>query len=98
MTEEEFIRFYKKRNKSKNHEVVKEKIDLFWNVLLKALEEDKKITFKDWGSFEKKEVKSRKIVLPMWEQARYTKPKRGIRFKAGLAFVRLVNRNSDTDE
>ena len=52
MTEGEFIRFYKKRNNSKNLKVVKEKIDLFWNVLLKALDEDKKVIFKNWGAFE----------------------------------------------
>ena len=32
MTEGEFIRFYKKRNKIKNHKAVKEKIDLFWDM------------------------------------------------------------------
>ena len=53
MTEGEFIRFYKKRNRIKSHKKVKEKIDLFWNVLLKALEEDKKVVFKDWGVFKK---------------------------------------------
>ena len=64
MTEGEFIRFYKKRNKSKNHKEVKEKIDLFWKVLQKALDEENKITFKNWGTFEQKEVRSRKIVIP----------------------------------
>ena len=53
MTEGEFIRFYKKRNRIKSHKEVKEKIDLFWDVLLKALEEDKKVVFKDWGVFKK---------------------------------------------
>lgn len=97
MTEGEFVRFYKKRNKSKNHKIVKEKINLFWKILLKILEEDKKITFKDWGTFEKKEVKSRKVVVPMWEKAGYTKPKEVIRFKAGLGFIKAVNGDSDTD-
>lgn len=41
MTEGEFIRFYKKRNKIKSHKKVREKIDLFWDVLLRALEEEK---------------------------------------------------------
>jgi len=91
MTEGEFIRFYKKRNKSKNHEVVKEKIDLFWNVLLKALEEDKKITFKDWGIFEKKAVKTRKVVIPTGKGVRYTKPKETIKFRAGLELIKIVN-------
>ena len=52
MTEGEFIRFYKKRNKCRSHKEVKEKIDLFWDALLKALEEDKKVVFKVWGVFE----------------------------------------------
>ena len=47
MTEGEFIRFYKKRNKIKNHKTVKEKIDLFWDVLLKALDEDKKVALQN---------------------------------------------------
>ena len=65
MTEGEFIRFYKKRNNSKSHKEVREKIDLFWNVLLKALDEDKKVIFKNWGVFEKRERKARKVLVPM---------------------------------
>ena len=96
MTEGEFIRFYKKRNKIKNHKAVKEKIDLFWNVLLKALEEDKKVVFKGWGIFEKREVKSRKIKVPMWEEERYTGPKEVIKFRAGKGLIKMVE--GDTDE
>ena len=40
MTEGEFIKFYKKRNKNKNHEEVKKEIDRFWDTLLKALNEN----------------------------------------------------------
>ena len=43
MTEGEFIRFYKKRNLSRSYKEVKEKIDIFWTVLLKALDEDGKV-------------------------------------------------------
>ncbi|MEE0139329.1 HU family DNA-binding protein [Fusobacterium ulcerans] len=82
MTEGEFIRFYKKRNKIKNHKVVKEKIDLFWNVLLKALDEDKKVTLQSWGVFEKRERKARKVLVLMWEEARYTEPKEAVKFRA----------------
>ena len=96
MTEGEFIRFYKKRNKIKNHKAVKEKIDLFWNVLLKALEEDKKVVFKDWGVFGKREIKSRKIKVPMWEEERYTEPKEVIKFRAGKGLIKMVE--GDTDE
>ena len=96
MTEGEFIRFYKKRNRIKSHKEVKEKIDLFWDVLLKALEEDKKVVFKGWGIFEKREVKSRKIKVPMWEEERYTDPKEVIKFRAGKGLIKMVE--GDTNE
>ncbi len=54
MTEGEFIRFYKKKNGLKNQKEVKEKIVLFWSTLLKVLDKGEKITFKNWGTFEKK--------------------------------------------
>ena len=95
MTEGEFIRFYKKRNKIKSHKKVKEKIDLFWNVLLKALEEDKKVVFKDWGVFEKREIKSRKIKVPMWEEERYTGPKEVIKFRVGKSLIKIANGDRD---
>ena len=96
MTEGEFVRFYKKRNKSKSHKEVKKKIDLFWDVLLKALDEDKKVVFKGWGVFEKREIKSRKIKVPMWEEERYTEPKEVIKFRAGKGLIKMVE--GDTDE
>lgn len=96
MTEREFIKFYQKRNEIKSHKTVKEKIDLFWNVLLKALAEDKKVTFKGWGAFEKKEVKPRRVVVPMWGEARYTQPKETIKFRAGLELIKIAN--SDINE
>ena len=98
MTEGEFIRFYKKRNHSKSHKIVKEKIDLFWNTLFRALEEDKKMVFKDWGTFEKKEVRARKIITPRMEKTAYTEPKKVIKFRTGLGLMSAVNGNSDIDE
>ena len=96
MTEGEFIRFYKKRNKIKNHKAVKEKIDLFWDVLLKALDEDKKVALQNWGVFEKKERKARKVLVPMWEEAGYTEPKEAVKFRAGKSLIEIAN--GDTDE
>lgn len=98
MTEREFINFYKERNYSKNYKEAKEKIDLFWDVLLIALEEDKEVVFKSWGKFEKKEVKSRKAIIPKREEVIYTKPKEVIKFKAGLDFLNAINKKSDEDE
>ncbi|EHO79100.1 HU family DNA-binding protein [Fusobacterium ulcerans] len=95
MTEGEFVRFYKKRNKSKSHKEVKKKIDLFWDVLLKALDEDKKVVFKGWGVFEKREIKSRKIKVPMWEKERYTEPKEVIKFRAGKGLIKMAEGDAD---
>ncbi len=41
--------------------------------MLKALAEDGKVSLKDWGVFEKKEVDPRKIMTPRMEKERVTK-------------------------
>ena len=97
MTEGEFIRFYKKRNLSRSYKEVKEKIDIFWTVLLKALDEDGKVSLKDWGVFEKKEVSPRKIMTPRMEKERLTKAGEKIKFRTGTGLKTLVN-GDDADE
>lgn len=97
MTEGKFIRFYKERNDLKSQQEVKEKIDLFWNTLLKVLDEGEKVTFKNWGTFEQKEVRSRKIVISKMDKVGYTKAKKKIRFKAGAGLQDIVN-GAGTDE
>lgn len=90
ITEGEFIRFYKKRNNSKSHKEVREKIDLFWDVLFEALNEDGKVVFQDWGVFEKRKMKSRKIMVPMWKESAYTEPKEVIKFRAGKGLIKIA--------
>ena len=97
MKEGEFIRFYKERNLSRNYKEVKEKIDLFWNAVLKALDEDGKVSLKDWGVFEKKEVAPRKIMIPRMEKQRVTKAGEKIIFRTGTGLKTLVN-GADVDE
>ena len=97
MKEGEFIRFYKERNLSRNYKEVKEKIDLFWNAVLKALDEDGKVSLKDWGVFEKKEVAPRKIMTPRMEKERLTKAGEKIKFRTGTGLKTLVN-GDDADE
>ena len=97
MTEKEFIKFYKKRNLSRRYKEVKEKIDLFWDTILKALAEDGKVSLKDWGVFEKKEVAPRKIMTPRMEKERVTKAGEKISFRTGTGLKTLVNRD-DADE
>ena len=91
MTEGKFIRFYKKRNNSKSHKEVREKIDLFWDVLFEALNEDGKVSLKNWGVFEKKEVKARKIVTPQMKEAVTIEAKKKIRFRTGTGLQDAVN-------
>ena len=97
MTEKEFIKFYKKRNLSRSYKEVKEKIDLFWGTILKALAEDGKVSLKDWGVFEKKEVAPRKIMTPRMEKERVTKAGEKISFRTGTGLKTLVN-GDDADE
>ncbi|HBJ77525.1 MULTISPECIES: HU family DNA-binding protein [Fusobacterium] len=97
MTEKEFIKFYKRRNFSRNHKEAKEKIDLFWNAILKALDEDGKVVLKNWGVFEKKEVKARKIVTPQMKEAVIIEAKKKIRFRTGTGLQDAINRG-DIDE
>ena len=97
MKEGEFIKFYKERNLSRNYKEVKEKIDLFWTVVLKALAEDGKVSLKDWGVFEKKEVSPRKIMTPRMEKERVTKAGEKIIFRTGTGLKTLVN-GDDADE
>ena len=97
MKEGEFIRFYKKRNLSRSYKEVKEKIDIFWTVLLKALDEDGKVLLKDWGAFEKKEVAPRKIMTPRMEKERVTKAGEKIKFRTGAGLQDAIN-SGDVDE
>lgn len=98
MKESDFIKLYKKKIKTKNYMETKKKVDLFWNALFKLLNDEKKIVIKNWGIFEKKSVKSRKVVVPTWTEARYTKPKEIIKFRAGEGLIKKVNKSGEANE
>ena len=97
MKEGKFIRFYRDRNCLRNIKEAEEKIDLFWTVVLKALAEDGKVSLKDWGVFEKKEVKSRKVVLPKTNEAVIIGAKKKIKFRTGAGLQDAIN-SGDVDE
>ena len=65
--------------------------------MLKALDEEGRVALKDWGTFEKKEVKPRKIMTPRMDKATFTESREKIRFRAGKGLQNAVNR-ADTDE
>ena len=96
MKEAEFIKFYKERNEIKSKKEAKEKIDSFWNALFKS--EEKRVMFKDWGVFEEKDVKSRKIVIPRQLQEAYTQPKKVLKFRAGGKLIQSVNKRGENIE
>ncbi len=97
MTEKEFIKYYRNRNHLKNVKEAKEKVELFWDTILKALDEDGKVVLKNWGTFEKKEVKARKIMIPQMKEAVIIDAKEKIRFKAGKGLRNVIN-GADVDE
>ena len=97
MKEGELIRFYRDRNCLRSIKEAKKKIDLFWTVVLKALDEDGKVLLKDWGVFEKKEVAPRKIMTPRMEKERVIKAGEKIIFRTGTGLKTLVN-GADADE
>ncbi|WP_130891907.1 HU family DNA-binding protein [Fusobacterium varium] len=98
MTESGFIKFYKERNGIKSKKEAKEKIENFWKALLKAIDEDKKVTFKNWGVFEEKNVKPRKISIPKQPEKKYTQSKKIIKFRAGEGLIELVNKRGESSE
>jgi len=97
MTEKDFLKIYKKRNRIKNQKEAKEKIDNFWKALLKAISKDKKVVFKNWGVFEEKDIKSRKIVLPTQKEV-YSQSKKILKFRAGRELIKSVNTEGGDNE
>jgi nucleoid DNA-binding protein len=72
MTEKEFLTLYKERRNLKSIREAKERLDSFWKALFDVLEEEK-VIIKDWGIFEKKEVKPRKILNLVTREMRYSR-------------------------
>ena len=97
MREEEFIRFYKKERKLKNLKKAKEEIYFFWSVLMEVLKEEK-VMFKNWGKFEVKNVKARKVKIPNEKKAFYTSSKKVLSFKCGTGLRERINKMSEKGE
>ena len=62
MTEKEFLILYKERRNLKSIREAKERLDSFWKALFDVLDVEDKVIIKDWGIFEKKEVKTKKDI------------------------------------
>ena len=61
MTEKEFLTLYQKKRGLKSLNEAKEKVNMFWDTLFEALEENESVSFRGWGVFEKKVVPARRI-------------------------------------
>ena len=91
MTEKEFLTLYKERRNLKSIRESKERLDSFWKALFDVLEEEEKVIIKDWGIFEKKEVKPRKILNLATRRMMITEEKKVIKFKPRMKMIDKVN-------
>ena len=91
MTEKEFLTLYKERRSLKSIREAKERLDSFWKALFDVLEEEGKVIIKDWGIFEKKEVKPRKILNLATREMMITEEKKVIKFKPRMKMIDKVN-------
>lgn len=98
MKEIDFIRLYSKKNKTKNLKISKQKIRLIWESIYEAIDTDGSLTLLNMGMFEKKELKPRKIYIPVNGKISVSKPKSVIKFKAGKGWIKMINENSDSYE
>ena len=90
MKEKEFLTLYKERRNLKSIREAKERLDSFWKALFDVLEEDK-VIIKDWGIFEKREVKSRKILNLATREMMMTEEKKVIKFRPRMKMIDKVN-------
>ncbi len=97
MREEEFITFYKKEKKLKKLEEAREEVYFFWSVLMEVLKKEK-VIFKNWGKFEVKNVRERRIKIPNSEEVFYTLPKKVLSFKCGAGLRERINKICEKGE
>lgn len=91
MTEREFLSLYQKKRGLKNINEAKEKINMFWEALFEALEENDSVSFRGWGIFEKKLVPARRIMNINTKKLQYSSPKKSIRFRTGTVLSNRIN-------
>ena len=91
MGEKEFLKLYMKERELKSLEEAKEKVDTFWKTLKTSLENGEKVKFKDWGNFEMKEVRPRKIIELQTKKEIIIPKSRKIKFTSGKGLVKSVN-------
>jgi nucleoid DNA-binding protein len=88
MNKKEFMLEYRKKLRIKDLEIIESKVNNFWDSWFEVLKENKKLTIKDFGKFEIKDVKPRKVVSPYGEFI--TNPSKKISFSVGKEFREMV--------
>ena len=91
MTEKEFLTLYKERRNLKSIREAKERLDSFWKALFDVLDVEDKVIIKDWGIFEKRRVKPRKILNLATREMKMTEEKKGIKFRPRMKMIDKVN-------
>ena len=92
MIEAKFLELYKKKRKLKNIKEAKKKLELFWDVIFTGIALEKKVTVKDFGTFEVKKLKSRKIYNIHKNSLYMTKERTALKFKVKNEFMKIVNK------
>ena len=92
MTEAEFLELYKKKRKLKNIKEAKEKLELFWDVIFTGIALEKKVIVKDFGTFEAKKLKPRKIYDIHKNSLYMTKERTASKFRVKNEFMKIVNK------
>lgn len=88
MNKKEFMLEFRKKLGIKDLEIIESKVNNFWDSWFETLKENKKLTIKDFGSFEIKDVKPRKVVSPYGSFI--TNPSKKISFSVGKKFREMV--------
>ena len=91
MTEKEFLTLYKERRNLKSIREAKERLDSFWKALFDVLDVEEKVIIKDWGIFEKRGVKPRKILNLATREMMVTEEKKVIKFRPRMKMIDKVN-------
>ena len=92
MTEIEFLKLYKKKRKLKNIKESKKKLEFFWKAVFAGLAQDKKVIVKDFGVFEIKKLKPRKIYDIHKNIFFMTKERTALKFKVKNGFMKKLSK------
>lgn len=91
MGEKEFLKLYMKERGLKNLDEAKEKIDTFWKTVKGALERGEKVKFKDWGNFDMKDIRPRRIVELKTKRDMIIPGSRKIKFSSGKGLIKSIH-------